>query len=158
MVYMNSNVDTLQKLVLSRKGAFEGDAIAIECDGRQITFDEFDEITDVIAANLVEAGCMPGASVVVRMERSIEMVFAMFGVMKTGAAFVPVVLSVPETRFESILKSLGDPLVIDDKSYSKFAYDAEDFPTGDALSTKTYNLKPITYFFTGLLTFLPVFA
>ncbi len=121
---------TVQQLILERKGRFAGDSIALECGGRKITYDEFDRLTDRIAANLKRKSCGPGCSVIVRMDRSEKMVLSMFGVFKSGAAFVPLVAHTPKERFEAIQKSVKASCVIDADSYEQFTAgdDTEETP------------------------------
>ncbi|HEX2188976.1 MAG TPA: condensation domain-containing protein, partial [Longimicrobiaceae bacterium] len=66
------------------------DAVALTFRGRSLTYGELDRRADTVARRLVELGAGPEDRVAVRMERGPEMVVALLGVLKAGAAYVPV--------------------------------------------------------------------
>ena len=120
---------TIQKLVLDKTGKFAGNAIALECGNKTITYGEFDRLTDRICVNLQKNDCGPGCAVIVRIARSAELALAMFGIFKSGAAYVPVAPNVPDKRFEAIQKSVKASMVIDLKSLEQLM---EETPQGTA--------------------------
>ena len=77
---------TVQELILSRRGQFQG--IAIACDGRTMSYAEFDELTDRVAAGLQRGGIGPGSFVAIRMPSSERIVVPMFSVITESAAIV----------------------------------------------------------------------
>jgi len=108
---------TVQELILSRRGQFQG--IAIACDGRTMSYAEFDELTDRVAAGLQREGIGPGSFVAIRMPRSERMVAAIFGVIKAGAAIVPISGDMPEERFRSISSACTLAAVIDEEKLAQ---------------------------------------
>ncbi len=58
------------------------------------------ELANRLARRLVEAGVRPGALVGISLNRSIEMVIALVGILKTGAAYVPLDPTYPEHRLD----------------------------------------------------------
>ncbi|WP_142254502.1 non-ribosomal peptide synthetase, partial [Mycobacterium colombiense] len=79
------------------------DAVAITCGERSWTYREVDESANQLAHLLTEQGAGPGQRVAVVIPRSAEAVMAIFAVLKTGAAYVPIDPSVPEARLQFVL-------------------------------------------------------
>lgn len=71
------------------------DAVAITCGERSFTYREVEESANRLAHLLVGQGAGPGQRVAVVIPRSAEAVIAIFAVLKTGAAYVPIDPSVP---------------------------------------------------------------
>lgn len=65
------------------------DHIAVECEGRSMTYRELDEASDLVGAKLIAMGVLPGDHVGLFLKRSIEMVVGILGILKVGAAYVP---------------------------------------------------------------------
>lgn len=75
----------------------------VEPDGRSLTYRELEAQADALAAHLAGCGVVPGDRVGVVLRKSIEAVVALFGVMKAGAAYVPVDYAAPAERARRIL-------------------------------------------------------
>lgn len=103
---------TVQELIISKRGQYQGTAIV--CDGRTMSYAEFDDLTDRIAAGLQKEGIGPGCFAAVRMPRSERMIAALFGVLKAGAAIVPISGDMPRERFRSIATACKLAAVIDE--------------------------------------------
>ena len=69
---------------------FAPDRIAAICGDRQLTWGEFDRATNRVANALREAGTRQDDPVALVMTNSLEMLNAMFGVIKAGACMVPI--------------------------------------------------------------------
>ncbi|WP_414942609.1 non-ribosomal peptide synthetase, partial [Amycolatopsis sp. cmx-11-51] len=86
--------------------------IAVVWDGGELTYGELDARSDRLARTLVAAGAGPELAVAVLMERSSELVVALLAILKTGAAFVPVDVSWPETRMRAVLEDAGAAVLV----------------------------------------------
>jgi amino acid adenylation domain-containing protein len=84
------------------------DAEAIRFGDATLTYQQLDERSNQMAARLNSTGVGPGQIVVVFMEHSIEAVVAILGVLKSGAAYVPVDAATPEGRIAIILKDISN--------------------------------------------------
>ncbi|MCW2144586.1 amino acid adenylation domain-containing protein, partial [Actinoplanes cyaneus] len=84
------------------------DAVAVRDSVRSLTYAQFDE-----QAARVAAGVRRGERVGLCLPRGVEMVAAMLGVWKAGAAFVPLDPELPAARREFIAADSGVSLVID---------------------------------------------
>lgn len=68
--------------------------------------------SDALAAWLVRNGSGSGALVGIYMDRSLEMLVAMLGVMKAGAAYVPLDPMFPAARIRQILEETQVPVML----------------------------------------------
>jgi amino acid adenylation domain-containing protein len=78
-------------------------ATAVECLGKSLTYAELDARSNQIARLLVRKGAGPDVLVGLCVERSIEMVAALLGILKAGAAYVPLDPSYPSDRIKYVL-------------------------------------------------------
>jgi amino acid adenylation domain-containing protein/non-ribosomal peptide synthase protein (TIGR01720 family) len=83
--------------------ASDPDAAAVSLDGHVIAYRELDEAANRLAHLLISRGVGPGQRVALLFPRSVEAVVAIFAVLKTGAAYVPIDPSVPDARLEFVL-------------------------------------------------------
>jgi amino acid adenylation domain-containing protein len=87
-------------------------AIAVIYEDRQITFAELDARANQLANYLQRRGVGPESIVAVCMERSIETIVALLGILKAGAAFVPVDPSYPAERVAFLLEDSRASIVL----------------------------------------------
>ena len=90
---------------LDRWAAERPDATAVEdpARGAAITYRGLAELSDRARDHLWQMGVRPGDRVGIYMRKSIDAVAAIFGVLKTGAAYVPVDPDAPPPRCALIL-------------------------------------------------------
>ncbi|ORB50061.1 non-ribosomal peptide synthetase, partial [Mycobacteroides saopaulense] len=86
------------------------DAVAVSFGDSAITYRGLDEASNRLAHLLIGCGAGPGERVALLFSRSIEAVVAIMGVLKTGAAYVPIDPSVPDARLEFVLSD-AEPVV-----------------------------------------------
>lgn len=83
------------------------DAIAVESGVRTLTYRQLDERSNQVARGLVRLGLGPEALIGVRLRRTEELVVAMLGVLKAGAAYVPIDPEYPAERQKYIAADSG---------------------------------------------------
>lgn len=88
--------------------------LAVASDDLSLTYAELDARSDAVAAGLSDAGVEPGAYVALLMERSVEALVAVFGVLKAGAAYLPIDASWPAERVSFALRDADVAAVIAD--------------------------------------------
>ncbi len=89
--------------VLIRQSAMRfGDAPALDCDRRIISFREFDQATDRIGNRLIAEGMRSGDRVAVALPNSIECLVAYYAIAKAGLVRVP--LNEKDTREQNAYK------------------------------------------------------
>lgn len=90
----------------SKVCAEHGSRTAVAGEGVRLSYRELDEITDRIASGLRAMGVAPGDLVAVKMGRSPWFIAAAVGLLKCGAAYVPIDPTYPMERRKSILDDL----------------------------------------------------
>ncbi|MFC6082726.1 non-ribosomal peptide synthetase [Sphaerisporangium aureirubrum] len=88
------------------------DAVAVTGDGTRLTYAELDERADRVANWLAGRGVGPESRVGVVMDRSVDLVVLLLGVVKAGAAYVPVDPAYPAERIAYILADAGPEVVV----------------------------------------------
>ena len=83
--------------------AFSPEAVAISCGERRWTYRELDETANRLAHLLAGRGVGPGQRVALLLPRSAEAIVAIWAVLKTGAAYVPIDPAVPAARMQFVL-------------------------------------------------------
>jgi amino acid adenylation domain-containing protein len=78
-------------------------AVAATFEGRSLTYGDLDRAASSLAARLAALGCGPETLVAVAMERSLELVVALLGILKAGAAYVPLDPDSPADRLAAML-------------------------------------------------------
>lgn len=74
------------------------DATAVVCGGASRTYAQLGEASDRVARTLLSLGSRPGDRIGIAMERSLDAITVVLGVMKAGAATVPLDTSYPVER------------------------------------------------------------
>ncbi|MDM2671103.1 AMP-binding protein, partial [Mycobacteroides abscessus] len=87
-------------------------AVAVSCGGRSVSYRGLDEASNRLAHLLISHGVGPGQRVALLFSRSVEAVVAIMGVLKTGAAYVPIDPSVPDVRLRFVLCDAGPVVVV----------------------------------------------
>jgi amino acid adenylation domain-containing protein len=88
------------------------EAVALSAEQGSLSYAELDRWSDALAGELAEAGVLPGDRVAVCLERSPQLVVALLGVLKAGAAYVPIDPEDPESRVSMMLADADVSLVI----------------------------------------------
>jgi amino acid adenylation domain-containing protein len=78
------------------------DAVALVFEGQQLSYGELNKRVNRLAHFLRDLGVGPEVLVGVMMERSLEMVVSLMGIIKAGGAYVPLEPSYPEDRLAYI--------------------------------------------------------
>ncbi|WP_410571114.1 amino acid adenylation domain-containing protein [Amycolatopsis sp. cmx-4-61] len=116
---------------LAAQVAATPDATALSDARSSVTFAEFAARTDRLARWLASQGAGPEKVVALVLPRSAAVVEAIFGVFKTGAAYLPVDPDQPVDRIAAILADSGASLVLTSRSLASVVPGAlcvEDLP------------------------------
>jgi amino acid adenylation domain-containing protein len=90
------------------------DAPALVADGRTVSYRELDAWSDQLAQTLVSAGAGAETTVAVLADRTPAMIAALLGVLKAGAAYVPLDRRFPAARMRAIVAECEAKLVLID--------------------------------------------
>jgi natural product biosynthesis luciferase-like monooxygenase protein/amino acid adenylation domain-containing protein len=91
------------------------DAVAIAFEDRTLTYAELDRRATQVAAYLRQQGVGRETLVGVCVERSLEMMVALLGVLKAGAAYVPLDPTYPRDRIAYMIQDSACPVVVTTK-------------------------------------------
>ncbi|WP_146151814.1 non-ribosomal peptide synthetase [Ahniella affigens] len=86
--------------------------IAVQMDGRGISYAELNATANRLARRLLAAGIQRESIVGIFCPRSIEQVVAILAILKAGAAYLPLELSYPKTRLADLTREAGAALVL----------------------------------------------
>ena len=87
-----------------------GEALVFE--GESLTYLELDQRANQLAHYLCEKGIVEEDLVAVCLPRSVDLVVALYGIIKAGAAYVPLDPSLPRDRLSYILDNTRAPVVL----------------------------------------------
>jgi amino acid adenylation domain-containing protein len=83
------------------------DAVAVTFENRQISFKELNRVSNAIAGTLKQKGVTPTGIVGLMVERSLEMIVGIIGILKAGSAYLPLDWEYPETKNIFMFKDSG---------------------------------------------------
>lgn len=86
--------------------------IAVIDGSRSLSYAELDRRSSLVARTLIADGVQPGNTVAMLMERSSEALLAMLGILKAGAAYLPLDAAYPAERLAFIVADSAAVLVI----------------------------------------------
>ncbi len=92
-------------------------AVAVICGSQQISYAELNSQANQFARLLQSKGVRGETPVGIFLERSIEMVIAIWGIFKAGGTYVPLDIALPLPRLNYILQDTQMPLVITDDQF-----------------------------------------
>nr|APD72038.1 non-ribosomal peptide synthetase 4 [Streptomyces sp.] len=88
------------------------EAIAVVCDGQALTYGQLAEWSDCLAAGLIDRGVGFEDAVAVALPRSAELIAVLLGILKAGAAYLPLDPDYPAERVEFMLRDVRPTLRI----------------------------------------------
>ncbi|RBP43898.1 amino acid adenylation domain-containing protein [Roseimicrobium gellanilyticum] len=88
------------------------DAVAATVNAESITYYKLNLRANRLGRHLRRLGVGPGTMVAVCLERSLDLLAALLGVMKAGGAYVPLDPEYPTERLAFMLEDTGAPLVL----------------------------------------------
>ncbi|KAJ1915041.1 hypothetical protein IWQ60_008581, partial [Tieghemiomyces parasiticus] len=90
------------------------DGIALDHEGRTVTYAEFDRMASALAQVLTrDHGARPEVRIALLLPKSIKFIIALFAVLKSGAAYVPIDPEYPEERVRYIIEDSKATLVLE---------------------------------------------
>ncbi|MEU0398711.1 amino acid adenylation domain-containing protein [Streptomyces sp. NPDC006197] len=97
---------------VAAQAAVTPDATAVHSAGESLTYRELDEQANALAHHLIELGAGPGRPVGLSVERGARMVVGLLGIMKSGAAYVPLDPAYPADRRAYMLRDSGARIMV----------------------------------------------
>ncbi|MEV7835687.1 amino acid adenylation domain-containing protein [Streptomyces albidoflavus] len=97
---------------VAERASEQPDAVAVVCGEDALTYGELDRSANQLAHHLISLGAGPGHLVGLSVERSTDMAIGLLGIMKTGAAYLPLDPAYPADRLTYMLEDSGARLLI----------------------------------------------
>ncbi len=91
-------------------------AVAVACGDARLTFSQLNEKANQLAHYLKKRGAGPEVLVGLCMRRSLEMMIGLLGILKAGAAYVPLDPAYPRDRLSYMLNDARAPVLVTEES------------------------------------------
>lgn len=115
MIRVNTILEVFAKIV-----AENPDKLALKLGDAELTYQQLDDISNRIANYLITKGITTETLVPICVHRPLDMVIGIWGIMKAGAAYVPVDAEFPEDRIRYMIGDTAAKLVISDRFTTRF--------------------------------------
>jgi len=99
----------------------------VACD-KTLTYDELNKLSNRIANGLITNGIKPNDIVAFSMSRNSLMIATMLGILKTGAAYMPLDPNYPQDRINYMVKDSNSKVLITDKNIEEYISFEESTP------------------------------
>ena len=86
--------------------------IAVECDGQALTYSQLNARANQLANELIARGVSTEHLVGIYLERSTDLVIGLLGILKAGAAYVPLDPLFPPRRLSYMMEDAGIRIVV----------------------------------------------
>lgn len=100
--------------------------IGLVYDGQNYTYEEINSNATNIAYSLIENGVKKNDFVGIMVDRSAEMIFGLMGILKTGAAYMPMDSSYPMGRLEKMMNRCNTKCIISQLKYKEMFSDNQN--------------------------------
>ena len=97
---------------IAERTAATPDAVAVVFEGAELTYRELDERAGALAGRLAAAGAGPDRVVGVAVPRSADLLVALLGVLKSGAAYLPLDTGYPAERLALMVEDAAPVRVV----------------------------------------------
>lgn len=107
--------------LFEQQAAARPDGLAIVCNGEKLTYGELNRRANQLAWHLRSRGATPETLIPVCTDRSVEMAIGILGILKSGAAYVPIDPNYPAERIEFMLAETAAHLIVTQSAYLQSA-------------------------------------
>lgn len=94
-----------------------GDKVAAICGDETISYAALNQKSNQLANYLVSQGVKPGELIGISMDRSVDMLVVLLGILKAGAAYLPLDPDFPTSRLEYMVKDSGTQYIVGGEKY-----------------------------------------
>ena len=102
--------------LFENRAALAPQAIALEFQGKQLTYDELNARANRLAHRLLREGSAPNSLVGLFLKRSVEMIVALLAILKSGGAYLPLDPAYPPERTAMMLRDAKPGLLLTTRS------------------------------------------
>ncbi|WP_460901673.1 amino acid adenylation domain-containing protein, partial [Paraburkholderia jirisanensis] len=140
----------IHQLVEDHAGA-RPDALAVACDGQQLTYRQLNARANQLAHRLISMGVRSDQRVALCVEHGIDMLTGLIGILKAGAAYVPLDPAYPAERVAYMIEDSTPVALVTQRALRDSVAGADALPvllldgtqTGESFDTEpTHNPDP----------------
>ena len=99
-------------------------AKAVVAQDKLLTYGELDNESNKLANSLIEKGVGKGDIVGIKLGRTSKFLVSLLGILKTGAAYLPLDPDHPQDRIKTILEDSGAKLCITEENFDELTYNS----------------------------------
>lgn len=110
------------------------DEVAITFKHKKLTYRSLNAKANRVANTLLAKGIKEEDKIPILLDRSEKMIISILGILKAGAAFVPLSKEYPKERIQYIVSKVAAPLVIDDLFWTEKLSNLETNPVVEITS------------------------
>ncbi|HLP59831.1 MAG TPA: amino acid adenylation domain-containing protein, partial [Candidatus Deferrimicrobium sp.] len=92
-----------------------------------LTYRELHEQSNRLAGLLIEKGVQAGSIVAIKIERSLEMIIGILGILKSGGAYLPIAHDYPQERIDYMLNDSGSKMVVNSELIKNVSFHHSSF-------------------------------
>lgn len=119
------------------------DRVAVVGDNRSITYQELDVLSSKVAEALL-AKSPVARRIGLSVPKTVDMVVAIWGILKAGCSYVPLDYEYPQNRLDYIVEDCGlQEVVVNDDTASKFAIETYQVPQLLAMAADLEHILPV---------------
>jgi amino acid adenylation domain-containing protein len=111
--------------LFERQVARDAAAVAVVSEEREVTYGELNERANCVARYLQTLGIGPESRVGLLVDRGLEMVVGLLGIVKAGAAYVPLDPGYPRARLEYMIADAGVKVLLTERRQQHRAAEIE---------------------------------
>ncbi len=104
--------DLLLHQLFEAQAAAQPDSVAVTYEGQRLSYAELNQWANQIAHRLIAAGVGADDRVAICVERSLEMIAGLVGILKAGAGYVPLDPSYPAERLAFMLEDSAPKMLL----------------------------------------------
>ena len=105
-------LDTTIHELFEARASLSPDAPAILCEGQQLAFKELNARANQLAHHLRSLGAGPDTIVAICIERCLEMIIGLLGILKSGAGYAPLDPSYPADRLHLLMEDSSVSILV----------------------------------------------
>jgi amino acid adenylation domain-containing protein len=124
---INAASDSPIHILIGRQAAMHPESVAVTCDGLSISYGDLNARANQLAHHLRRMGVGPGCLVAIGLERSIDMIVGLLGILKSGAGYLPLDPGYPRERLVFTLED-ARPFAFVTTSTGRPSLPASDLP------------------------------
>ncbi len=131
----------IQDMFLENVDKYPDKTALIVSSGKALTYRDLNEKANVLAWHLIDLGMKKESLVGIMTDRDESLIISLLGVLKAGAAYIPIDPNFPDERINYMLsKSEVDVLICPDKYRKNIVFGGE-IVNGQLLERNTSNIK-----------------